>query len=158
MTPETTKKTKKKITLGAYHKSRFRTWITILIAEIFITATEYAKVENKTWASIVLITFTVLAVIFAGKWLANVLCKDVDKEDELAKENMRKAHEAISLIMITILVVVVLATMFWKGSFTITIDHSSLMDIWMLIYSMYLSLESGLFLLFEGKDDEAEEE
>lgn len=153
-----TAKPKEKISLGAYHKSRFRAWIAVLAAEVFIAATEYAKADDKTWTIIVTLVLLFAAVVFIVIWLANVLGKDIDKEDELAKENMTKAHEAISQVMLTVFAVIVLITIIWKGSFTITIDHSSLNTIWMLVYSMYLSLESGLFLHFEGKYIEAEDE
>lgn len=152
-----TAKVREKISLYKYHKSKFLAWIMIFITEIYMAVIEYAKVDGKMWAGIVMLALLLTSAVFITLWLVNCLSKDTDKEDELAKSNMTKAHENMASFMLLIFAVVVLITIIWKGSFTITVDHEFVMNSWMIFYSLYLALESGFFLRFEGKESECEE-
>lgn len=145
-------KVKEKISLYKYHKSKFLAWISIFVTEIFLSLTEFTKVDDKAWAVIITFILLILTAVFIIIWLANCLSKKIDKEDELAKANMTKAHAAISSFMLIMFAVVILITIIWKGSFTVTVDHDFVCKGFMIIYSLYLSLESGLFIHYDGKE------
>lgn len=150
--------TKKKISLYKYHKSKFLCWILVFITEVFMTATKFAGVEDKIWSVIITLILLFASAVFITIWLANALSKDIDKEDELAKANMTKAHEKISSFMLFIFVLVAFIAIFWHGSFNVTIDHYFVWSSWMIFYSLYLFLESGFFLHYDGKECLEEDE
>ena len=81
------KKEKKKITLREYHKKRMVTGIAILVTEIFENTVEHYKLDNTTWATVIFVVLTAMTALFAVIWLY-ASCQKVDKEDEMAKENM----------------------------------------------------------------------
>ena len=85
------KKEKKKITLREYHKKRMVTGIAILVTEIFENTVEHYKLDNTTWATVIFVVLAAMTALFAVIWLY-ASCQKVDKEDEMAKENMLKAH------------------------------------------------------------------
>lgn len=89
------KKEKKKITLREYHKKRMVTGIAILVTEIFENTAEHYKLDNTTWATVIFVVLAAMTALFAVIWLY-ASCQKVDKEDEMAKENMLKAHQSIN--------------------------------------------------------------
>lgn len=153
-----TAKVKEKISLYKYHKSKFLAWILVFVTEIYMAVTEYAKVDGKIWAGIILILLLIASALFITVWLANCLSKELDKEDELSKANMTKAHESIASFMLFVFAVVVLFTIFWRDSITVTIDHEFVMNSWLIVYSFYNALESGFFLHYEGRESDCEED
>ena len=75
--------------------------------------------------------------------------RPIEKEDELSRENMMKAHEKIGLVFWLILGAVLILSMFWKGSITIHFDNELMNSIWFIIFSGYFSLESGFFIYYD---------
>lgn len=151
------KKEKKKITLREYHKKRMVTGIAILVTEIFENTAEHYKLDNTTWATAIFVMLAAMTALFAVIWLY-ASCQKVDKEDEMAKENMLKAHENVSKLFLYILALVVILTMFWDGSITVKIDSDNILHGWLIIWFGYMSLESGFFLHHEGKLSTDEED
>lgn len=86
---------KKKIALREYHKKRMVTGIAILVTEIFEKTAEHYKLDNTTWATVIFVVLAAMTALFAVIWLY-ASCQKVDKEDEMAKENMLKAHQSIT--------------------------------------------------------------
>ena len=95
------KKEKKKITLREYHKKRMVTGIAILVTEIFENTAEHYKLDNTTWATVIFVVLAAMTALFAVIWLY-ASCQKVDKEDEMAKENMLKAHQSITKMFLII--------------------------------------------------------
>lgn len=149
---------KEKISLYKYHKSKFMAWILVFVTEIYMAVTEYAKADDKMWAVIIMILLLLASAVFITLWLANCLSKELDKDDELSKANMTKAHESIASFMLFVFAGVVLFTIFWRDSITVTIGHEFVMNSWLIVYSFYNALESGFFLHYEGRESECEED
>lgn len=144
------KKEKKKITLREYHKKRMATGIAILITKIFENTVEHYKLDETTWATVIFVVLAAISLIFAVIWLY-ASCQKVDKEDEMAKENMLKAHQSITKVFLIILAVAIFISMFWDGSITIKINSDRLYQVWFIFWFSYMTLESGSFLHQEGK-------
>lgn len=144
------KREKKKITLREYHKKRMVTGIAILITEIFENTVEHYKLDNTTWATVIFVMLAAMTALFAVIWLY-ASCQKVDKEDEMAKENMLKAHQSITKVFLIILAVAIFISMFWDGSITIKINSDRILHGWLIIWFGYMTLESGFFLRQEGK-------
>lgn len=151
------KKEKKKITLREYHKKRMVTGIAILVTEIFENTVEHYKLDNTTWATVIFVVLAAMTALFAVIWLY-ASCQKVDKEDELAKENMLKAHDDISRLFIIVLAIAVFISIFWNGSVTVKITSDTISNSWMIIWFGYMTLESGFFLHHEGKLNVDEED
>lgn len=151
------KREKKKITLREYHKKRMVTGIAILVTEIFENTAEHYKLDNTTWATVIFVMLAAMTALFAVIWLY-ASCQKVDKEDEMAKENMLKAHENVSKLFLYILALVVILTMFWDGSITVKINSDRILHGWLIIWFGYMTLESGFFLHHEGKLSTDEED
>lgn len=133
------------------------TGIGILVTEIFENVMEHFKLDETIWASVIFVVLAALALIFVVIWLY-ASCQNVDEEDELAKENMLKAHENVSKLFLHILALVVILTMFWDGSITIKINIDRLYQVWFIFWFSYMTLESGFFLHHEGKLSTDEED
>lgn len=144
------KRVKKNITLGQYHKRRIATCIAILADKIFERIVEHYNLDGTTWATVIFVILSALAFIFAGIWLYASF-QNVDKEDELAKENMLKAHDNISTLFLVIFAAVIMISMFWDGTLTIKISSDQISQFWLIFWFGYLALESGFFLHQEGK-------
>ena len=151
------KKEKKKITLREYHKKRMAAGIAIVVMQIFNNTVEHYKVDDKIWASVLFIVLAVLSLVFAVIWLY-ASCQDVDKEDELAKENMLKTHNDILTLCLILLAIAVLVSIFWDGSLTVKITSDTISNSWLIIWFGYMTLESAFFLHHEGKLSIDEEE
>ena len=151
------KKEKKKITLREYHKKRIAAGVTMVATQIFENVMEHFKLDETIWASVIFVVLAALALIFAVIWLY-ASCQNVDEEDELAKENMLKAHENVSKLFLYILALVVILTTFWDGSITVKINSDNILHGWLIIWFGYMSLESGFFLHHEGKLSTDEED
>ncbi|MFR7868064.1 hypothetical protein [Ruminococcus bicirculans (ex Wegman et al. 2014)] len=151
------KKEKKKITLREYHKKRMVTGIAILVTEIFEKTAEHYKLDNTTWATVIFVVLAAMTALFAVIWLY-ASCQKVDKEDEMAKENMLKAHQSITKMFLIILAVVIFISMFWEGSITIKINSDRLYQVWFIFWFSYMTLEIGFFLHHEGKLSTDEED
>ena len=136
------KKEKKKITLREYHKKRMVTGIAILVTEIFENTVEHYKLDNTTWATVIFVVLAAMTALFAVIWLY-ASCQKVDKEDEMAKENMLKAHQSITKMFLIILAVAIFISMFWEGSITIKINSDRLYQVWFIFWFSYMTLESS---------------
>lgn len=150
-------KEKRKITLREYHKKRMFTGIAILVTEIFENTAEHYKLDNTTWATVIFVVLAAMTALFAVIWLY-ASCQKVDKEDEMAKENMLKAHQSITKVFLIILAVAIFISMFWDGSITIKINSDRLYQVWFIFWFSYTTLESGFFLHHEGKLNVDEED
>lgn len=126
------------------------TGIAILITEIFENTVEHYKLDETTWATVIFVVLAAISLIFAVIWLY-ASCQKVDKEDEMAKENMLKAHQSITTVFLIILAVAIFISMFWDGSITIKINSDRLYRVWFIFWFSYMTLESGFFLHQEGK-------
>lgn len=151
------KKEKKKITLREYHKKRMVTGIAIIATQVFENTVEHYKLDDRIWASISFVVLGALSLVFAVIWLY-ASCQKVDKEDEMAKENMLKAHQSITKMFLIILAVAIFISMFWEGSITIKINSDRLYQGWIIFWFSYMTLESGFFLHHEGKLSTDEED
>ncbi|WP_295210801.1 hypothetical protein [Ruminococcus sp.] len=148
---------KKNITLREYHKKRMFTGIGILVTEIFENTVEHYGLDDTAWATAIFVVLTAFTVIFAAIWLYASF-QNVDKEDEMAKENMLKAHQSITNVFLIILAVAIFISIFWNGSITIKINSDRLYQVWMIFWFSYMTLESGFFLRQEGKLSTDEED
>ena len=126
-------KEKRKITLREYHKKRMFTGIAILVTEIFENTAEHYKLDNTTWATVIFVVLAAMTALFAVIWLY-ASCQKVDKEDEMAKENMLKAHQSITKVFLIILAVAIFISMFWDGSITIKINSDRLYQVWFIFW------------------------
>ena len=148
---------KKKLTLGEFHTKRIICFTVILIMEIFQMITVQLTMDNKPWVKIISTVLSVIAVLFLIWFMA--ISGNVDKEDELAKENMFKAHNGISKTFTALFFVGILFILIFRGeTFTIKFNTETILNLWFSIYICYLILESGLFLHYEGKVSDTEEE
>ena len=118
---------------------------------------EHYKLDNTTWATVIFVVLTAMTALFAVIWLY-ASCQKVDKEDEMAKENMLKAHQNITKMFLIILAVAIFVSMFWEGSITIKINSDRLYQVWFIFWFSYMTLESGFFLHHEGKLSTDEED
>lgn len=133
------------------------TGIAILVTEIFENTVEHYKLDNTTWATVIFVVLTAMTALFAVIWLY-ASCQKVDKEDEMAKENMLKAHKSITKMFLIILAVAIFVSMFWEGSITIKINSDRLHQVWIIFWFSYMTLENGFFLHHEGKLSTDEED
>ena len=133
------------------------TGIAILVTEIFENTVEHYKLDNTTWATVIFVVLAAMTALFAVIWLY-ASCQKVDKEDEMAKENMLKAHQSITKVFLIILAVAIFISMFWDGSITIKINSDRLYQVWFIFWFGYMTLESGFFLRQEGKLSTDEED
>ena len=108
-------------------------------------------------ATVIFVVLTAMTALFAVIWLY-ASCQKVDKEDEMAKENMLKAHQNITTVFLIILAVAIFISMFWYGSITIKINSDRLYQVWFIFWFSYMTLESGFFLHHEGKLSTDEED
>lgn len=88
-------KKKRKDNSERISQKRMVTGIAILVTEIFENTVEHYKLDNTTWATVIFVVLTAMTALFAVIWLY-ASCQKVDKEDEMAKENMLKAHQSIT--------------------------------------------------------------
>ncbi|WP_419574015.1 DUF3991 domain-containing protein [Ruminococcus sp.] len=139
------------------HAKRMATGIAILVTEIFENTVEHYKLDNTTWATVIFVVLAAMTALFAVIWLY-ASCQKVDKEDEMAKENMLKAHQSITKMFLIILAVAIFISMFWEGSITIKINSDRLYQVWFIFWFSYMTLESGFFLHHEGKLSTDEED
>ena len=133
------------------------TGIAILVTEIFENTAEHYKLDNTTWATVIFVVLAAMTALFAVIWLY-ASCQKVDKEDEMAKENMLKAHQSITKMFLIILAVAIFISMFWEGSITIKINSDRLYQVWFIFWFSFMPLESGFFRHHEVKLSTDEED
>ncbi|MBE6856385.1 MAG: hypothetical protein E7500_03005 [Ruminococcus sp.] len=157
--------TRKPMTLYKYRLLHFWGFFLSFVTKVFDMITTACGVDDNVIVSIITLMFSVPSAIFLILWLVATFSRKIDREDEMAKENLNKARQGISVIVMTTLLVlmsgVVIIGSFLDIDFTLTLHRNNLYDIIILILWGYFSLESGLFLMFEGKcsyDDEEESE
>lgn len=144
------KTTKKLLTLHDLHMARFSSMVALFVAEIFEIITDYANFGKATVFKVLDYAALIAALILAVRWAYVVILKrPVEVEDELAKENMVKAHEKIGLVFWIILGVVLISTIFWNGSITIKLNSDLVNNIWFIIFSAYFAMESGFFIYYD---------
>ena len=146
-----------KMTLGEFHKKRIISHSLVLLMIIFKLITEHLITGDKLWIKTISLVLSVTACLFLIYF--NVISRNIDKEDEFARENMFKAHDRISKIFIALFFVGILFIISVRGeTFTIKFNTETLLDLWLSIYMCYFILESGFYLHYEGKFPNTEEE
>lgn len=158
--------TRKPMSLYKYRQLQFWGFFLCFIEEIFSMITTACGIDDNIIVSIITLVICVPAAIFLILWLFATLSRKIDREDELARENLNKARSGISAIvmiglLLTLGIILVLDT-FMSINITLTLNSGNISDIVFLILWGYFSLESGLFLIHEGRsysdDEESEEE
>lgn len=159
--------TRKPMTLYKYRLLHFWGFFLSFIEIVFDMITTACGVDDNVIVSIITLIICVPAAIFLILWLVATFSRKIDREDEMAKENLNKARQGISVIvmlclLLSLSVVIILSMLSVDINITLTLNRSNINDIIFLILWGYFSLESGLFLIHEGKssydDEESEEE
>ena len=168
MTMAKTKKdnTKKEvISLYQYHLCQFKGYIAMFISSVFDAMISVFGVQDVLCFKIADKAITLIALMFlAMSAFKDLKCKP-EADDELSRLNMSKAREKLSLIFVSFMVLVFVAcafiNLFIDIDFMLHITIGFIADFFFILIFAYLSLQSGLFILFEGKEyycDESEDE
>jgi Na+/H+ antiporter NhaD/arsenite permease-like protein len=143
------------MSLYRYNKRKAIFWTIAIIQQTFLNVIEHFKLY-KTWllttVMVIMLIVTIIAFFF---YINSHLSYNIEKDDELSRDNMNKAHTAMSGIFLLAVAVFFVISIFWNKSVTVTIDEISFAAL-----SAYYILESVLFMIFEGKtsdDDKSEE-
>lgn len=146
------KKEKKIVTLEKYHKTKLiGSLCSFFTALILIISNGILEMDTPLW----FITLIVLAIIpffvcsaMEIVWEAE---KRVEKHDELSLQMLNKAHLQMFKSFSGLLIIILIVSMFWKGSVKINVDGNMLFIIFMCLYSFYNACESSFFLRNEKK-------
>ena len=156
---------RKPITLYNYHKVRFWGFFLCFMVYFFGIIRSVTGLEDNKIVTVFMLIFSIIAIAFISFWCVKAITRKIEIEDELARENLNKARVTISFIlvfaMLIVQAVVIIIDDFMNLNFSITIESGNIDNIAMLILWGYFALESGLFLIHEGKtisDDEIEED
>lgn len=149
---------KKKITMNSLQRKYFVVWLIVLICSIGNLLFEVFEMKGTQFANISRTIFVGLEIIFLCKFCYYEANYEVEKEDELAKENMLKADASIIKAILVLFAIALCISFFFEFDFHITNDN--LISFGLIIMAGYQTLKSGFFLLHEGKTyaDESEEE
>lgn len=158
--------TRKPMSLYRYRQLHFWGFFLCFIEIVFDMITTACGIDDNIIVSIITLIICVPAAIFLVLWLFATFSRKIDREDEMAKENLNKARQGISVIvmfclLLALSVVLILTMLSVNINITLTLNRSNINDIIFLILWGYFALESGLFLIHEGRcnfDDESEEE
>lgn len=148
---EKKEKKTKPITLCDYHKARLAGMASLFVMEVLTLIFDHVKVSGGAGLRALNYALIIISLVLLVRWAFMSLIKKrpIEKEDELSRENMMKAHEKIGLVFWLILGAVLILSMFWKGSITIHFDNELMNSIWFIIFSGYFSLESGFFIYYD---------
>ncbi|MBE6861491.1 MAG: hypothetical protein E7497_01135 [Ruminococcus sp.] len=156
---------RKPITLYNYHKVRFWGFFLCFMMYLFEIIRSVTGLEDNKAVTVFMLIFSIIAIAFISFWCVKAITRKIEIEDELARENLNKARVTISFIlvfaMLMVRAVVIIIDDFMNLNFSITIESGNISNIAMLILWGYFALESGLFLIHEGKtisDDDIEED
>lgn len=156
---------RKPMTLYNYRLLQFWGFFLSFITKVLNMISAGFGIEKNMILNIACVLFGVTGLIFLILWFAALLSRKIDREDELAKENLNQARSAISAIVMFGLVlsqgIIILIDDIMNLNLSFTIHAGNIGDIAMLILWGYFALESGIFLHYEGKtisDDEMEED
>lgn len=158
--------TRKPMTLYKYRQLQFWGFFLCFIEEIFSMITTACGVDDNVVVSIITLIICVPAAIFLILWFVATITRKIDREDEMAKENLNKARQGISVIvmfgLLLALSIILVLDMFMSINITLTLNSGNISSIVSLVLWGYFSLESGLFLIHEGRSysdsEESEEE
>ncbi len=155
---------RKAISLHDQRFLQFMGFSMFLIEKLFDMITTAVGLEENFIVSTINVLLCIPALIFMILWLVKTTTCKIELEDEMARENMNKARQGISVIvmilLLAVMAVVLILDSFMGINISFTINAKNIGDIAMLILWGYFALESGLFLIHEGKttsDDENEE-
>ncbi len=156
---------RKPITLYNYHKIRFWGFFLCFMVHLFEIIRSVTGLKDNKIVTVFMLIFSIIAIAFISFWCVKAITRKIEIEDELARENLNKARVTISFIlvfaMLMVQAVVIIIDDFMNLNFSITIESGNISNIAMLILWGYFALESGLFLIHEGKtisDDDIEED
>lgn len=148
---------KKVMSLYKHNKRKLTFWSIIFVQQIYSNLVDYFYLHEKIWSTAVMILLMIPMVISLFCYLNSYISYKIEKDDELSKDNMNKAHASMSGIFLIIVALLFISNIFWKGSITVTISSSTLVKIALPMLSAYYILESSLFMLFEGKISDEDE-
>ncbi len=148
---------KKVMSLYAHNKRKLVFWAILLVLQIYSGLMDHFHLHERTWSIVVLIVLMIPTAISLFCYLNSYIGYRIEKHDELSKDNMNKAHASMSGIFLIVVALLLISNIFWNGSVTVTIGASTLTKIALPMLAAYYILESGLFMLFEGKISEEED-
>jgi hypothetical protein len=155
------KQEKEIISLYKYRLYSFRGVFAMLISCVYDAVITACGVENILWARVSDKALTIVALFFLAKSVLTDIKFKPDTEDELSRYNMNRAMETLSKIFIafilTVFVICAFINLFIDIDFMLHIDIGFIGDLFFILTSAYLSLQNGLFLLYEGKENQCEE-
>jgi hypothetical protein len=147
------------MSLYNYHKRRLTFWAVIFVEQIYNNMIDFLHLYENNWSTVVLTVMLIPLVISLFRYIYPFVGYRLENDDELSKDNMNKAHASMSGIFILFIALLYFVTSFWDGSVTVTITSRTVTAVAFPMLCAYYILESGLFMLYEGKTpDEAEEE
>lgn len=147
------KKGKKTLSYYTARKLDFALFLTISAGIIYMLTVSLFGYRINTIAAVILCA---VALFSAG---AEFFFRK-DKDDELARYNMSIAHEKLSKIIPWFIVTVPVIFFLFFGNRSITLHSFDIMLIVILLPSLYLTIEQGLFLSIHGREskENAEDE
>lgn len=159
-------KTKKSMSLRKYHLLRFWSFFICFATMIFSNTAEFCGFYNNIWAEIAVIVMGLTGAVLTIMFMSAQFTRKIDKEDELAKSNLSMAREGVSITVMFLLLlaafVSAIVNRFTDYNITFTLNNHIMCDIIFTVLWGYFSLESGFFLIIEGREysdeDEIEEE
>lgn len=160
---------RKSIKLYDYRLISFWANFLLFIAEVLRVIYNAIWMEKST---IVLSTILLARIILIFPLIGFLILKivipidrKVEIEDEMAIQNMNKAHKVISRVVLCVLAIIMIAMFFIDNyigvNISLTLNASNIYSFAAIVLFGYFTLESGLFLWYEGKEilyDESEED
>ncbi|MBQ8825330.1 MAG: hypothetical protein IJZ64_08930 [Ruminococcus sp.] len=158
------KKENKIISLYKYHKSRFIESIIMVLGFLFALKVKNIYIARESWLKIPVSIILIFLIIYTTISIIKFFTTKAEKMDELANENMNKAHSQmggiIRFIIFILLIVAIIKDLFLHDSINInlTLSSDTLIYIYLIFFNSYFALESGLFILNEGREYEIDED
>jgi hypothetical protein len=158
---KTKKKTQEKsvMSLSEFNKRKLTAWISLFVMYVYEDFVGEIYTDSTVLSAVIPRIMTVLALVVVIRFANSFISYRIEKNDELSIENMNKAHSAIGAVFLVVFAVGFLVSQIViDDSVTVTVKASFLTDIFFMMLSVYFSLESGLFLLFDRTPKSAEED
>lgn len=152
----TKSKNKPIISMYKYQRTSFLFYLVFTISTIIFGL---LKEPRSLIVQIVISSVLLILMLAATSKLVYVLVKyEIERDDELSRENMLKADALIPLLLFLTVAVMYGISLFVKIDFTIHITNKKLSVICLIVFNLYNALKSGLFLIFEGRDSVSDDE
>lgn len=145
------KNSKKTLSYYTARKLDFALFLAMTVGIIYMLT---VSLRGYTINTVVAVVICAIALFSAG---AEFFFKK-DKDDELARHDMGIAHEKLSKIIPWFIFIVPIIFYAFFQNKKITVNSFELMLIIILLPSLYLTIEQGLFLFIHGRESKGNAE